>query len=113
MSADARFVKSAKPLATISYAEAAELSYFGAKVIHPRTVLPAVEAGIPVRILNTFAPSDRGTTITNNTDKDGSVVKATTSLGGLGVIPVQGARRSGAPGFAARAFDPAAADAAP
>jgi aspartokinase/homoserine dehydrogenase 1 len=110
MSADPRVVKSAKPLDSMSYAEAAELSYFGAKVIHPRTVLPAVEAGIPVRILNTFAPSDRGTTITNNTDKDGSVVKATTSLGGLGMITVQGAGMSGVPGFAARVFDTAAAE---
>src|SRR5207302_4304 len=59
MSADPRVVKGAKPLESMSYAEAAELSYFGAKVIHPRTVLPAVEAGIPVRILNPFAPSDR------------------------------------------------------
>ena len=74
------------------------------------TRLPAVEAGIPVRILNTFAPSDRGTTITNNTDKDGSVVKATTSLGGLGLITVQGAGMSGVPGFAARVFDTAAAE---
>ena len=110
MSADPRVVKGAKPLESMSYAEAAELSYFGAKVIHPRTVLPAVEAGIPVRILNTFAPSDRGTTITNDTDKDGSVVKATTSLGGLGMITVQGAGMSGVPGFAARVFDTAAAE---
>jgi bifunctional aspartokinase / homoserine dehydrogenase 1 len=110
MSADPRVVKGAKPLDAMSYAEAAELSYFGAKVIHPRTVLPAVEVGIPVRILNTFAPSDPGTTITNNTDKDGSVVKATTSLGGLGLITVQGAGMSGVPGFAARVFDTAAAE---
>ena len=86
MSADPRVVKTAKPLDSMSYAEAAELSYFGAKVIHPRTVLPAVEAGIPVRILNTFAPTDRGTTITSNTDKDGSVVKCDASLVGLGMI---------------------------
>jgi bifunctional aspartokinase / homoserine dehydrogenase 1 len=110
MSADPRFVKDAKPLATISYAEAAELSYFGAKVIHPRTVLPAVEAGIPVRILNTFAPDDIGTTITANTPRDGSVVKATTSLGDLGLITVQGAGMSGVPGFAARVFDTTAAE---
>jgi aspartate kinase len=110
MSADPRVVKGAKPLATISYAEAAELSYFGAKVIHPRTVLPAIEAGIPVRILNTFAPSDPGTTITTDTPRDGSVVKATTSLGGLGLITVQGAGMSGVPGFAARVFDTTAAE---
>ena len=108
MSADPRIVRGAKPLASLSYAEAAELSYFGAKVIHPRTVLPAVEAGIPVRILNTFAPAEPGTTITNSTSQDGTVVKATTSLGSLGLITVQGAGMSGVPGFAARVFDTAA-----
>src|SRR5207237_114522 len=74
------------------------------------SVLPAVEANIPVRILNTFAQSDAGTTITKKADQDGSVVKATTSLGGLGLITVQGAGMSGVPGFAARVFDTAAAE---
>jgi aspartate kinase len=110
MSADPRIVADAKPLPAISYAEAAELSYFGAKVIHPRTVLPAIEAGIPVRILNTFAPDDPGTTIAASTPRDNTVVKATTSLGGLGLITVQGAGMSGVPGFAARVFDTTAAE---
>lgn len=109
-SADPRIVPDAKPLPAISYAEAAELSYFGAKVIHPRTVLPAVEAGIPVRILNTFAPGEPGTTISATTPNDHSVVKATTSLGGLGMVTVQGAGMSGVPGFAARVFDTTAAE---
>ncbi|GAC1697970.1 MAG: aspartate kinase [Candidatus Limnocylindrales bacterium] len=109
MSADPRIVPDAKPLAELSYAEAAELSYFGAKVIHPRTVLPAVEAGIPVRILNTFAPDDPGTTIAARTPRD-TVVKATTSLAGLGLVTVQGAGMSGIPGFAARVFDTTAAE---
>ena len=110
MSADPRIVPEARPLPAISYAEAAELSYFGAKVIHPRTVLPAVEAGIPVRILNTFAPDDPGTTITATTPRDHTVVKATTSLGDLGLVTVQGAGMSGVPGFAARVFDTTAAE---
>ena len=110
MSADPRVVPDARALATLSYAEVAELSHFGAKVLHPRAVLPAVEAGIPVRILNTFAPSDAGTTITAVAERDGSIVKATTSLGGLGLITVQGAGMSGVPGFAARVFDAAAAE---
>jgi aspartokinase/homoserine dehydrogenase 1 len=109
-SADPRIVPDAKPLPAISYAEAAELSYFGAKVIHPRTVLPAVEAGIPVRILNTFAPGDPGTTISATTPNDHTVVKATTSLGKLGMVTVQGAGMSGVPGFAARVFDTTAAE---
>jgi aspartate kinase len=110
MSADPRIVRGAKSLDRVSYAEAAELSYFGAKVIHPRTVLPAIEARIPVRILNTFAPEHPGTTITGDPVFDGSVVKATTSLGGLGLITVQGAGMSGVPGFAARVFDTTAAE---
>ncbi|HET8570203.1 MAG TPA: aspartate kinase [Candidatus Limnocylindria bacterium] len=110
MSADPRIVADARPLAAISYAEASELSYFGAKVIHPRTVRPAVEAGIPVRILNTFAPEDPGTTVTGRTPADGSIVKATTSLGGLGLVTVQGAGMSGVPGFAAKVFDTTAAE---
>ena len=110
MSADPRIVSDAKPIAKMSYAEAAELAYFGAKVIHPRTVLPAIEKHIPVRILNTFAPDDPGTTITADPVVDGSVVKATTSLGGLGLITVQGAGMSGVPGFAARVFDTTAAE---
>ena len=110
MSADPRIVHDATPLPTISYAEAAELSYFGAKVIHPRTVLPAIEAGIPVRILNTFAPDEPGTTIAATTPRDNTVVKATTSLGGLGLVTVQGAGMSGVPGFAARVFDTTAAE---
>jgi aspartokinase/homoserine dehydrogenase 1 len=110
MSADPRIVADAKPLAKMSYAEAAELSYFGAKVIHPRTVLPAIEARIPVRILNTFSPDDEGTTITADPVFDGSVVKATTSLGGLGLVTVQGAGMSGVPGFAARVFDTTASE---
>lgn len=109
MSADPRIVPDARPLPELSYAEAAELSYFGAKVIHPRTVLPAIEAGIPVRILNTFAPKDPGTTIAAHTPRD-TVVKATTSLAGLGLVTVQGAGMSGVPGFAARVFDTTAAE---
>jgi len=63
-----------------------------------------------VRILNTFAPEHPGTTITGDPVFDGSVVKATTSLGGLGLLTVQGAGMSGVPGFAARVFDTTAAE---
>ena len=110
MSADPRMVQGARPLPRLSYAEAAELSHFGAKVLHPRAVLPAVELGIPVRILNTFAPDEPGTTITRQPGSDGAIVKATTSLGGLGLLTVQGAGMSGIPGFAAKVFDTTAAE---
>lgn len=110
MSADPRIVADARPIALLSYAEAAELSYFGAKVLHPRAVLPAIEQGIPVRILNTFATEAPGTTVTSRSASDGSVVKATTSLGGLGLLTVQGAGMRGVPGFAAKVFDTTAAE---
>jgi aspartate kinase len=110
MSADPKMVQGSRPLERLSYAEAAELSYFGAKVLHPRAVLPAIEAGIPVRILNTFEPEHPGTTVTAQGVPDGSVVKATTSLGGLGLVTVQGAGMSGVPGFAAKVFDTTAAE---
>jgi aspartokinase/homoserine dehydrogenase 1 len=63
MTADPRVVPEACTLPEISYSEAAELSYFGAKVLHPKTILPAVERGIPLRIVNTFNPSHPGTLI--------------------------------------------------
>ena len=111
MSADPRSVPGARPLERVSYDEAQELSFFGAKVIHPRTVLPAVEARIPVRILNTFDASFPGTLITSEAEAtDGSIVKATTSLGGLGLVTVEGAGMSGVPGMAARVFDTVASD---
>lgn len=69
-SADPRLVKKAKHLSVISFKEAAELATFGAKVLHPRTIRPAIKIGIPVRVLNTFNPKGKGTlivAITKNT----------------------------------------------
>lgn len=63
MTADPRIVKSARNVRLVSYAEASELAFIGAKVLHPKTILPAISKNIPVRILNTFNPSHRGTTI--------------------------------------------------
>ncbi|MCP5151494.1 MAG: aspartate kinase [Chromatiales bacterium] len=63
MSCDPRIVRNAYTLRHVTFAEAAELAYFGAKVLHPKTVEPAVEVGIPVRILNTFSPQDEGTLV--------------------------------------------------
>ncbi len=104
MSADPRIVPHAQPLLELSYAEAAELSYFGAKVIHPRTVIPALEKRIPVRIKNTFNPAFPGTLIHELSQPSTETVKAVTSIRGLSLMTVQGAGMLGVPGVAARVF---------
>lgn len=72
--ADPRFVKRAKPISEISYQEASEMAFLGAKVLHPRTIRPAVKAGIPVRVLNIFNPSYKGTTITYKKGSTGRII---------------------------------------
>ena len=94
----------------------AELSYFGAKVLHPKAVRPVVEAGIPVRICNTFKPEDKGTRVTKNDDsppriKNGAkgIVKAVTAIQDQRLITVEGRGMLGVPGVAARTFGAVAA----
>lgn len=82
MTADPKVVPAARPLDSISYSEAAQLSRFGAKVIHPRTVLPAVERNIPILIKNTFNTAFPGTAITAHSpvEDNGTMVKGITSI---------------------------------
>ncbi|MBA3533101.1 MAG: aspartate kinase, monofunctional class [Ardenticatenales bacterium] len=103
LTADPRIVPTAHPIAQLSYQEAAELAYFGAKVLHPKTVRPAVEKNIPIRMLNTFNPAYEGTLITRETST-GSAVKAVTSIPGLALVTVEGRGMLGVPGVAARVF---------
>ena len=77
-SADPRVITDAKLLKQLSYQEAAELAMFGAKVLHPRTIQPAVRSGIPVRVLNTFNLTNNGTLIAHHADENEGVVKAVT-----------------------------------
>ncbi len=104
MTADPRVVSDAQTIAEISYAEAAELSYFGAKVIHPQTISPAVERGTPIRILNTFDPSHPGTRIVREPRGNGRTVKAITAIRRLSLINVEGRGMQGVPGVAAKVF---------
>ena len=104
MTADPRIVPRARTLPEISYAEAAELSYFGAKVLHPKTILPAVERGIPLRIVNTFNPSHPGTLIVAETRPSEFAVKGITSIKDLSLVTVAGRGMLGVPGIAARVF---------
>ncbi len=104
MTADPRIVPDARTIDEISYAEAAELSYFGAKVIHPKTISPAVERGIPIRILNTFNPTHPGTRIVRTPSADGRGAKAITTIRHLTLVTVEGRGMQGVPGVAARVF---------
>ena len=104
MTADPRNVRGARHLPEISYREAAEMSYFGAKVIHPKTMLPAIEKNIPIRIKNTFNPSHPGTLISGKTHAEAGVVKNVTSIDDLALVAVEGHGMLGVPGVAARIF---------
>jgi bifunctional aspartokinase / homoserine dehydrogenase 1 len=104
MTADPRHVKGAIVLPDISYREAAEMSYFGAKVIHPKTMLPAIESSIPIRIKNTFNPSHPGTLISRAAHSTERVVKTITSIDNLSLIAVEGNGMVGVPGVSARIF---------
>jgi aspartate kinase len=104
MTADPRIVPDARTLPEISYAEAAELSYFGAKVLHPKTMLPAMEAGIPLRILNTFNPTHPGTVILAESRPGPTTVKGITAIRHLSIVTVEGRGMMGVPGVAAKVF---------
>lgn len=104
MTADPRIVQDANSLPEISYAEAAELSYFGAKVIHPQTISPAAELDIPIRILNTFNPGHPGTWIVRAPQANHHTVKAITAIRGLSLVTVEGRGMQGVPGVAAKVF---------
>jgi len=104
LTADPRVVPDARTLPEISYGEAAELSYFGAKVLHPKTILPAVERSIPLRILNTFNPEHPGTLVVAEERPSAHAVKGITSIRGLSLITVEGRGMIGVPGIAAKLF---------
>lgn len=105
MTADPRIVSNARSLNQLSYEEVAELAYYGAKVLHPQTVTPAVEKRIPIRVLNTFDPNHPGTRIVDRTEMPiQGTVKAITSIRGMTLVTVAGRGMIGVPGIAARTF---------
>jgi aspartate kinase len=104
MTADPKLVSNARTLPQVSYAEAMELSYFGAKVIHPKTIEPAVTKGIPVRVKNTFNPNGANTTIVHTVASDQSLVKAVTAVNNVALITLSGAGMAGTIGVAAHVF---------
>jgi aspartate kinase len=105
MSADPRIVNGAKPLAKMSYAEAAELAYFGAKVLHPATVVPAIEKNIPVLILNSRRPEVSGTRIVNDSVHTKNVAKSIACKRGIALLNIVSTRMLMAYGFLRRIFE--------
>ncbi|HEV7607440.1 MAG TPA: bifunctional aspartate kinase/homoserine dehydrogenase I, partial [Steroidobacteraceae bacterium] len=103
LSADPRRVPDAKVIDALSYNEAMELAYFGAKVIHPQTMAPAVAKGIPIWIRNTFAPQKPGSLICA-TPNSKLPVKGITSIENIAMVNVEGAGMIGVPGTAHRLF---------
>jgi aspartokinase/homoserine dehydrogenase 1 len=103
LSADPRLVPEAVLLSQMSYSEACELAYFGAKVIHPQTMAPAISRNIPIFIRNTFAPEKPGTRIGPESDPL-QPVKGVTTISGLAILNIEGAGMIGVPGTAERAF---------
>jgi bifunctional aspartokinase / homoserine dehydrogenase 1 len=105
LTCDPRKVKKAFTLKSLSYAEAMEMSHFGAKVIYPPTIQPALKKNIPIYIKNTFNPSFAGTLIDKEVDDDfASPIKGISSLSNIALIRIQGPAMVGVPGVSGRLF---------
>jgi len=104
MSADPRFVRNAFVIPELSYQEAMELSYFGAEVLHPYTMIPAIEKGIPIRIKNSLNPSNPGTLILNKLISHPYPITGIASIDSIALLNIEGGGMIGIPGIAARIF---------
>ncbi|WP_114937458.1 aspartate kinase [Mucilaginibacter endophyticus] len=100
---DPRIVKGTQPIAQLSFDEAAELAYFGAKILHPQSVFPAQKYKIPVRLLNTMDPKAQGTLITNSSEKD--KIKSIAAKDAITAIKIQSSRMLLAHGFLRKVFE--------
>src|SRR5256712_3655426 len=103
--ADPRVVRGARTIPSLSYAEAAELAYFGAKVLHPKTIQPAKDRGIPVRICNSRAPDDPGTLVSGAADAWPGKAKSIAPKHGISVVQINSARLLCAYGFLRALFE--------
>ncbi len=103
--ANPKLVKQARPIHLISYEEAMELSHFGAKVLYPPTIQPVLEAGIPIRIKNTFDPDGEGTLIHAEGNTEGRTVRGISHVPDIGLISLEGPGMVGIPGISKRFFE--------
>ncbi len=104
MTSDPRIIKDARVLDDISYLEVMELSFFGAKVLHPRSVEPAMQKDIPIRVKNSFRPEVPGTLILRDEHQEKRVVKAIALIEKVALVNINGAQMIGRPGVAKTIF---------
>jgi bifunctional aspartokinase / homoserine dehydrogenase 1 len=104
MTTDPRLDRRARVLPYVSYQEVGELAFYGAKVLHPKTVQPIMNKGMPIRVRNTFNPSHPGTLIGEQTQQSSSIIKAVTCVRNVSMLTVSGRGMLGVPGIAGRTF---------
>jgi aspartate kinase len=104
MTADPKLVAGVQPIDKLSFAEASELAYYGGKVLHPSTLLPAMQKRIPVRVLNTHCPDSLGTLIMETLEEPGPVVRCIAHKRGIHLITIVSTRMLQQHGFLARIF---------
>jgi bifunctional aspartokinase / homoserine dehydrogenase 1 len=109
MTADPRLVPDARTLSEISYSEAAELAYYGAKVLHPKTLVPLIPKQIALYVKNSFKPDQPGTRITTKSGAWNADIKSVTSIKDVALVTVSGSGMMGLPGIAAKTFASVAA----
>ncbi len=109
LTADPRRVKKAFTIPKMTYAEAMEMSHFGAKVIYPPTLMPALQKRIPLYIKNTFQPEFGGTKVSEESNPEGSAVRGISSINNVALCTVSGTGMFGVPGIAGRIFGSLAA----
>jgi aspartate kinase len=105
MTADPSLVKGARSIPFMSFAEASELAYYGGRVLHPSTLLPAIKRNIPVRVLNTNRPQHPGTVITEDGGDNPNMVTSIAYKERQAVITIESTQMLGQPGFLAKVFD--------
>jgi aspartate kinase len=104
MTADPRIVPNARVIEQLSFDEVSEMAYFGAKVLHPKTMRPLIESGIPLWVKNTFNPDHPGTCITHTSSNRIGKITCVTAIRDVSLVTVRGKGMLGVPGVAARTF---------
>ena len=110
MTADPSIVKDARVISNLTFDEVSEMAYFGAKVLHPKTMRPLIEKNIPIRVKNTFNPQAPGTCISADAQQKPGKISCVTAIRNVSLITVRGRGMLGVPGVAARTFSAVAAE---